>query len=231
MSASDFTVSDADLDLLDAYLLSDQSPPECMLLSDLDGFLTGVAIGPDVVMPSEWLPHVWGGEEPVFDDPAQASAILGTIMGRYNAIVREVEAGVFGPIFWENADGTVIAADWAEGFLHAVALRADAWEPLMRSKRHGRLLLPILALCADEHGDSALGLEPDEEERVIAEATEFIPVCVTEIAAYWRKRRPTLGTGSSQPVSVSLKANQPGRNDPCPCGSGRKFKVCCGRLH
>jgi uncharacterized protein len=54
---------------------------------------------------------------------------------------------------------------------------------------------------------------------------------VTEIAAYWRKRRPTLAIGSSQPVSVSLKANQPGRNDPCPCGSGRKFMVCCGRLH
>jgi uncharacterized protein YecA (UPF0149 family) len=127
--------------------------------------------------------------------------------------------------------GTVIAADWAEGFLHAVALRADAWEPLMRSRRHGRLLFPILALCADEHGDSAHGLEPDEEDRVIVEAAELIPVCVTEIAAYWRKRRPTQAMGSSQPVSVSLKANQPGRNDPCPCGSGRKFKVCCGRLH
>src|SRR5215207_9340415 len=97
MGAADLSVSDADLDLLDAYLLSDQSPPECMLLSDLDGFLTGIAIGPEVVMPSEWLPYVWGGEEPVFDDPAQASAILGTIMGRYNAILREVEAGAFGP--------------------------------------------------------------------------------------------------------------------------------------
>src|SRR5215216_6104506 len=191
MSAVDLSFSDAALDLLDTYLLSDQSPPESMPPSVLDGFLTGVAIGPELVMPSEWLPYVWGGDEPVFEDPAQASAILGTIMGRYNAIVREVETGAFGPIFWENADGTVIAADWAEGFLHAVALRADAWEPLMRSKRHGRLLLAILALCADEHGDSALGLEPDEEERAMAEAAEFIPVCVIEIAAYWRKRRPT----------------------------------------
>src|SRR5215217_8278766 len=135
---------------------------------------------------------------------AQASAILGTIMGRYNAIVREIEEGAFGPLFWENANGSVIAGDWAEGFLHAVALRANAWEPLMRSKRHGRLLFPILALCADEHGDSALGLEPDEEDRFMAEAAELIPVCVTEIAAYWRKRRPTLATRSSQPVSVSL---------------------------
>src|SRR4051794_39736377 len=167
-----------------------------------------------------------------FDDPAQASAILGTIMGRHNAIVREVEAGAFGPIFWTTADGTTIAADWAEGFLHAVALRADAWEPLMRSKRHGRLLLPILALCADEHGDSALGLEPDMEDRFMAEAAELIPVCVIEIAAYWRQRRPTLATGSGQPASSPfVAANQTGRNEPCPCGSGRKYKVCCGRLH
>ena len=65
----------------------------------------------------------------------------------------------------------------------------------------------------------------------MAEAAEFVPACVTEIAAYWRKRRPTPATGSSQSVSVSLKADQTGRNAPCPCGSGRKFKVCCGRLH
>jgi uncharacterized protein len=235
MGAVDLSVSDADLDLLDAYLLSDQSPPECMLLSDLDGFLTGIAIGPEVVMPSEWLPHVWDGEEPVFDDHVQASAILGTIMGRYNMILREVEAGAFGPLFWETQDGTVIAADWAEGFMRAVALRADAWEPLLRSKRQGRLLFPILALCSDEQGDSALGLEPEEEDRVMAEAAEFIPVCVTEIAAYWRKRRPTQVTGLSQPVSVSLKANQPGHNAPCPYvapgANTRPAAVACTNHH
>ena len=234
MGAADLSVSDADLDLLDAYLLSDQSPPECMLLSDLDGFLTGIAIGPVVVMPSEWLPHVWGGDEPVFDDHVQASAILGTILGRYNAILREVEGGAFGPLFWETQDGTVIAADWAEGFMHAVVLRPDAWEPLMRSKRHGVLLLPILALCGDENGESILGsvleLDPDAEDQAMAEAAEFIPTCVSQIAAYWRKRRP-LSAGAGPVASARLKPNKTGRNDPCPCGSGRKYKVCCGRLH
>src|SRR4051794_33208481 len=63
MGAADLSVSVRHPNLSDAYLLSDQSPPECMLLSDLDGFLTGIAIGPVVVMPSEWLPHVWGGDE------------------------------------------------------------------------------------------------------------------------------------------------------------------------
>ena len=156
MSAVDLSFSDAALDLLDTYLLSDQSPPESMPLSVLDGFLTGIAIGPELVMPSEWLPYVWGGEDPVFDDQAQASAILGAIMGRYNAILREIEAGTFEPLVWEAPDGTMIADDWAEGFMHAVVLRPDAWEPLMRSKRHGVLLLPILALCGDENGESVL---------------------------------------------------------------------------
>ena len=28
--------------------------------------------------------------------------------------------------------------------------------------------------------------------------------------------------------SALLRATKPGRNDPCPCGSGKKFKKCCG---
>src|SRR5438132_262776 len=28
-------------------------------------------------------------------------------------------------------------------------------------------------------------------------------------------------------MSNSLKNSKPGRNDPCPCGSGKKFKNCC----
>ena len=230
MSAADRGFSDADLDLLETYLFSDQSPPQSMLLSDLDGFLTGIAIGPELVMPSEWLAHVWGGEDPVFDDQAQASAILGAIMGRYNAILREIEAGVFEPLLWESADGTVIAADWAEGFMQAVALRPDAWAPLMRSKRHGVLLIPILALCGDENGEPLLELDPDEADCAMAEAAEFLPACVHGIAAYWRKRRPR-AAGSGQPASAGPKPHKIGRNEPCPCGSGRKYKVCCGHTH
>src|SRR4051794_25519911 len=230
MSAVDLSFSDAALDLLDAYLLSDQSPPESMQLSVLDGFLTGIAIGPELVMPSEWLPYVWGGEDPVFDDQVQAGAVLGAIMGRYNAILREIEAGTFEPLVWQAPDGTMIADDWAEGFMHAVVLRPDAWEPLMRSKRHGVLLLPILALCGDENGETVLGLDPDAGDQAMAEAAEVISTCVSQIAAFWGRRRP-FPAGSAPPASAGLKSNKTGRNDPCPCGSGRKYKVCCGRLH
>ena len=53
-----------DLDALGAFLLSDQAPEGSMSLSDLDGFLTGVVVGPELIMPSEWTRVVWGGEGP-----------------------------------------------------------------------------------------------------------------------------------------------------------------------
>ena len=49
-----------DLELLDAFLLSDRAPDNGMGLSDLDGFLSGLVVGPETILPSEWLPYVWG---------------------------------------------------------------------------------------------------------------------------------------------------------------------------
>ena len=56
-----------DIEALDSYLLSDLSPDECMMLSDLDGFLAGIVVGPELILPSEWLTVIWGGGEPQFE--------------------------------------------------------------------------------------------------------------------------------------------------------------------
>jgi hypothetical protein len=61
-------------------------------------------------------------------------------------------------------------------------------------------LLPILALCGDENGDSLLGLTPDEEDTLMEEAAEFIPNCVIAVAAYWRAK----GRSKSRCRSPSL---------------------------
>ena len=230
--AHEIPLDHVNLEALDRFLMSDRSPPESMMLSDLDGFLTGIAVGPELVMPSEWLPVIWGGDAPEFADEAEAKAILGAIMGRYNEILRQIADDDLEPVFWADRAGTLIAADWAEGFLQAIMLRADAWGPLFKSKRDGQLLVPILALCGDENGESLLGLPPDEEDRVMQEAAEFVPACVTAIADYWRAKgstqisMPLLHSRSSQPDQPPAKT---GRNQPCPCGSGKKFKKCCGK--
>ena len=224
-------VDRVDLDALDGFLMSDRLPPESMMLSELDGFLTGIAVGPELVLPSEWLPLIFGGDAPEFADQDEAKTILGAIMGRYNEILRQIADDDLDLVFWVDRDGGLIAADWAEGFLQAIMLRADAWERLFKSRRDGQFLYPILALCGDENGESLLGIAPDKEDHILAQAADFIPACVTAIAAYWRGKGPKqismpLTPGAPQPHNASTKV---GRNHPCPCGSGKKFKKCCGK--
>ena len=122
-----------DLDLLEGWLTSDRAPEDAMDLSELDGFLTAIAIGPELIMPSEWLPVVWGGEEPAFDDLDEAQTILSLVMARYNEIIAGLQAGGddWAPVFWGTPDWRRDRlTDWAAGFLDAVRLRPDAWMPL-----------------------------------------------------------------------------------------------------
>ena len=190
MSETPSPAGPVDLEALDQFLMSDSGPEDCMQLSDLDGFLIGIAIGPELVMPSEWLPAIWGGDEPVF---------------------------------WEGADGEVIAADWAEGFVDAVRLRPEAWRPLLEDREALVMLMPILALCGDAEGGSLLELDLEEDTDLLDQAPELIPACVVGIDGFWKERRgrPKAGPGRAKSPKV-------GRNDPCPCGSGRKHKRCCG---
>lgn len=103
-----------DLDALDEFLGSDAAPEESMLLSDMDGFLTAVAIGPELIKPSEWLPVIWRGESPNFETAEQAEFITSQIFVRYNQILQTSAAGpdYIEPWFWEKPDGTVTAMDW-----------------------------------------------------------------------------------------------------------------------
>jgi uncharacterized protein len=162
-----------------------------MGLSDLDGFLTGIVVGPELILPSEWLPVIWGGEEPGFQSEAQMRTVLGTIMGRYNEIVAcfEVDFDEFDPIFWEGAEGEVIASDWAGGFLDAVALRPEAWKPLIEHDRTGILIVPLLLLNGDIAFNSAPA-GPLTEEEFYAEAPDMIPTCIASIREFWRHHKP-----------------------------------------
>jgi uncharacterized protein len=219
-----------DLEALDQFLISDGAPPNSMGVSDLDGFLTGIAIGPETILPSEWLPVIWGGDEPVFDSADEARSVLGTIMGRYNEIIRSLDANpvAYTPIYWEGPSGEVIApdliaADWAEGFVDAMQLRPDAWEPLFKARHGSIMLMPILALCSGHEGASPLEIDPVKDVDLLVEAADQIPASVIAIHAFWKERRGRAATGTSRPQSAKV-----GRNDPCPCGSGRKHKRCCG---
>ena len=53
---------------------------------------------------------------------------------------------------------------------------------------------------------------------------------VERISTRERKQRMQLSSGnhSEKPATFKRHGKKVGRNDPCPCGSGKKYKHCCG---
>jgi uncharacterized protein len=189
-----------DLAALDDFLASDHTPPDCMQLSELDGFLAGIVVGPEAIPPSVWLPIVWGDDdEPVFADLEEAQEILGIIMRRYNEIIRLVDSphDAYEPVMVEQDDGTIDPSDWAVGFLQAMALCQDDWEPLVRDPDAGALIAPIV-LIASTTDELDLALDEDERlseaemAKLVAEATPMLGLCVTGIRAFFQARRRPL---------------------------------------
>jgi len=226
LNAAGVSAGAVDLDELERLLESDATPEQSMWLSELDGFLTGIAAGPEVIPPSEFLPVVWGVDGVGPRDEGQSSEpVVLLILGRLEEIRATLQRGPeeISPLFWENEDGTEDAGDWVEGFLQAVDLREDAWMPITVHRRDRSLLTPILSLARDEEGGPLLLLEEGEEElseETRAEALDMVGVCVAGIYAFWRVRESRV-----QPI---VRASEPGRNDACLCGSGKKYKKCCG---
>jgi uncharacterized protein len=189
-----------DLEPLARYLNSDLSPDNCMGLSDLDGFLTAIVIGPEPIMPSEWLPVVWGNEEPAFKSESQMETLINLIMSRYNEIVTAFDADPekFEPIFWKRSTGEVIVMDWAAGFLEAVEMRRTAWEPLFSHRRAKVLLEPLLILGDDGEHDRERDAG-DRWKEFYASRPDVIPNCVLGIYNFWedyadrRKPQPRRG--------------------------------------
>ena len=205
---------------LDEFLTSDGAPDRSMALSNLDGFLTAVAIGPDRIKPSEWLPRIWGDETPEFLSEEEANRVIGTILGRYNQIITQLrdDPDRYQPLIRQNEHGQVIARDWVAGFMDGVALRFHGWQALLKSKEYRNDFAPIAVHLTDAQGNSPLNPEEENVKALIEQAAELIPAAVRSIDRFFKQTRPFFEGGPKV-----------GRNDPCFCGSGQKFKKCCGR--
>src|SRR5664279_2553665 len=83
-------LTNLEIDELDTFLLSDDGLENAMDVSSLDGFLCAVLSGPNVIMPSKWIPWVWDSTEanqsPEFTSEKQAQRILDLLMRHANDI-------------------------------------------------------------------------------------------------------------------------------------------------
>jgi uncharacterized protein len=226
-------LSDAELERLSA-VLNRFGDKRAMNLEQLDGFLSALICCPDLVPPSEYLPKIWGGDI-VLEDQFSAQPILkdflSLIMRHWNSIVDTLQSGdVYMPLLLEDESGITHGNDWANGFLRGMDLRKEDWADLLDDEEHGGSLVPILALAHENDPDPAMR---PYKEPVSAELRETLIVGaaagVNNIYHYFEAQRLF---GKDQLGNLStFRRSMPkiGRNEPCPCGSGTKFKHCCGK--
>jgi uncharacterized protein len=226
MLLDDAIADDDNLAMLDAFLAG-RGDDDGLMLCGLDGFLTAIAIGPELILPSEWVPLIWGVNAPVFEDDDDALQVLGAVMHRYNAILLALarDPSTYEPILRANDDGELIAKDWAEGFLMGLALRRDAWEPMLESD-DGMTLMPILVL-GDEAALAPFIADAEDKDLLRSACAEELDQTIVAIDRFWKSRRRTENNGDRSHFPAG--GPKVGRNQPCRCGSGRKFKHCCGQ--
>lgn len=220
--------SDRELDRL-ADLLAAIAPDKLpMTLSEFDGYATGILACPELIPPSEWLPHVWGETgDAEFPDMATAEATISAVMAHYNAVASAIAGSPWIEPIYEidpNSD-EVLWEPWVNGFSRAIRLRPEAWQAVFdRADDDARASMVFLMALQDVYeGNSRLS--DDEIDEIDQQAPDLIPNFVADILL---ASRPELIVQAANSTHAPAGRNRVGRNDPCPCGSGRKYKKCCG---
>ena len=141
---------------------------------------------PVLIMPSEWLPVALG------DAPAGVPReMIELIMHRYSEIVAALNNSPphLEPVFWQAKEGHVIAMDWCEGFVDAVAMRKTEWDAFNETTLGERLMRPILDHLFDENGVSLSGVNERELDAHLDRSAKQILNTVPQIFTHWQSKR------------------------------------------
>lgn len=210
-----------ELDQLEAMLKQQQG----IDLSMLDGLLTAVASSPEFLSPEVWLPEVFHRTQTELEKDNSFNQVYRFIIRHFNGIesILSQAPDKFEPLFYErdmHDSVNVIVDNWCRGYLAGIRLCQKQWQNNMEALQ--AWLYPILIFG----GDSGKQVREESDREQILQWKAEIPLAVRTIYQFWLEYRPKQEPRLQQPfIRESAKT---GRNEPCPCGSGKKFKLCCG---
>jgi uncharacterized protein len=228
-------LSDEEIEELDTFLMSDTTSEDTMMLDMVDGYLTAIVVGPTTILPSQWLPGIWGPSEddaPEYESMEEAQRIVELLIRQTNGIIWSLQHDpeMFDPMFPTMTYGNdsreyIDGEGWSVGFIAGLGLSSKDWQPLFDDPEGKAALRPIALLG---------GYEPTEENEKLTrwpeqreELTKQIAASVASIYRFWLPHRKA---AYEDMVTGPTERREPkvGRNELCPCGSGKKFKKCCG---
>jgi len=195
---------------------------DTMSLEKIDGMFCALIINPIKAEPAEWLEIIFD-ENFELESEQEAEKIINLLFRHWNHISHlirhppktEQDDFYFPLVADYNKDTSTykLAEQWAYGFQLGIGYCAEEWDVLMNDEEHYTLLAPFILL--------ELGHNPNNEDKVVTDKERenifaMIPAVVYKLFDYWQAK--------TKKIKEKIKV---GRNDPCPCGSGKKYKKCC----
>jgi uncharacterized protein len=229
-------LNDDEICFVDDMLMKYGNDDSILDTSELDGFFTAIVSGPEMILPSQWMPVIWGGagNEPEWESETEFKRFFALItqLMNYNATMLMTTPELFEALFIENEiEGKVYrnVDEWCEGYLRGVQLSSEQWLQLPKDLIQEQLSVMHI-FGSDEHNDYLEQLSDDGIEAL----QDKIEPAARMLHAYFLKQRggdrPQTVARTNQQALKIVPATAPpqvGRNDPCICGSGKKYKKCC----
>lgn len=238
MSTQALGLNEEELDFLDTWL--SEHNEDLPSLEALDGFLTAMMIAPDYPKTEFWLQYALGANYKI---GPEGDRVLSIIMKHWNELAmllgpaaESSDMDEWVPLVFEAADDikdedldTGYAQHWAFGFHRAVdllpytqeALSLGNESPNEKEAEALQLLAPLIMIESGHFPDKADELLSLSQLRSLELEMRDNILKIRSFFATWRKDRQ-LGTSIRNEAKI-------GRNDDCPCGSGKKYKKCCAK--
>lgn len=192
-----------------------------MRCDEVQAFMTALLSGPDTLNPNDWLPEVLG-DESLFD--ARERTEIERLVIALAADTRIKLDNKMLPDLWlyEDEAGNPDYYTWCNAYLYALDVVPTDWFEAVNQDEFEDLFYPVMALGGiyDEEENGEVVLHLTEKELVQLESE--LPHVLLDIYWYWKAI-------INKPKTVRRDGEKVGRNDPCTCGSGKKFKACCGK--
>ncbi|MGB6219492.1 UPF0149 family protein [Haloferula sp.] len=213
-----------DASIIRYFLALHEGPHSAKSLAEFDGLILGCILAPEMVPPSRFLPSIWDPEnlddDPEWESEEDAQLFLTAVMNWHNGIIRRLDEGHYAPPLTPRSNPRVPTeeeTDWARGILSSVM----SWHASLTEPTEGHQALMACAFHLIQPDDDTPTRELIRVEHVVRAAH----ILRESLQSGTEFSSAAAGFGSGE--TYEREAPKIGRNDPCPCGSGLKYKRCC----
>jgi yecA family protein len=223
------------------------TPDEAFDYDELCGFLFGIAMTPDLIAPSEWLPIVFGGDLPQFKAGKEFEDMIECLTTVFNKmVIRFQENRLVFPFDLEKVSNDQLEAmfGWVSGFEEALSLREELWDPeeypKLSKRKKEQLMHSIMTIQGlvdptdmlemfenmpddlfQETFPDAQGEFADREVQIQVLLLATLPLSINTLLDHARSidknRRKNMG---GKTIPIPIRPKQSSDSVPCSCPGG-----------